>query len=266
MKAPSIRKRPATTPQQLRSYLGSLPPDARRHLQKLRSAIRAMVPDAAETISYGIPTFKLDGRPLIYAAAWKEHASLYPVTPGVRRALGDELARYHSSKGTLRFPLTKEIPIAVVKKVVKARVAELRGGASTSRAKAKRAAAPARKAASRGSADVDAYLAAVPADKRAALQALRRTIAAAAPGAEEGFSYGLPAFRLRGRPLVCYGASANHCSLYPMSPAVVRALATDLKDYALSKGTIRFEPDERLPPALVKKIVKARMSELEASK
>ena len=109
---------------------------------------------------------------------------------------------------------------------------------------------------------VDAYLASVAADKREALEKLRAAIRAAAPRAEEGFSYGLPAFRLEGRPLVCFGASANHCSFFPMSPAVIRAHAADLKSYATSKGTIRFSPDKPLPAALVRKLVKARIGEL----
>lgn len=111
-------------------------------------------------------------------------------------------------------------------------------------------------------ADVDAYLTSVPAEKRAALQNLRKAIRAAAPDAEEGFSYGLPAFRLDGRPLVCYGASKNHCSFFPMSPAVIRAHAAALKGYDLSKGTIRFLTEKPLPAALVRKLVKARLAEL----
>ena len=111
-------------------------------------------------------------------------------------------------------------------------------------------------------ADVDAYLAALPPEKRAALQKLRRAIGAAAPAAEEGVSYGLPAFRLKGRPLVCYSASSGHCSFFPMSPAVIRAHADDLKKYSTSKGTIRFEPEKPLPATLVWKIVKARIAEL----
>jgi uncharacterized protein YdhG (YjbR/CyaY superfamily) len=111
-------------------------------------------------------------------------------------------------------------------------------------------------------ADVDEYLASIPAAKRAALQKIRTAIRAAAPGAEEGFSYGLPAFRLDGRPLVCYGASPNHCSFFPMSPAVIRAHADDLQKYQTSKGTIRFPAERPLPAALVRKLVKARIAEL----
>jgi uncharacterized protein YdhG (YjbR/CyaY superfamily) len=111
-------------------------------------------------------------------------------------------------------------------------------------------------------ADVDAYLASLSVEKRGALQKLRRAIAAAAPDAEEGFSYGLPAFRLDGRPLVCYAAAANHCSFYPMSPAVIRVHAADLKRYGVSKGTIRFPAEKPLPAALVRKLVKARIAEL----
>ncbi len=112
------------------------------------------------------------------------------------------------------------------------------------------------------SADVDAYLASVAPEARAALQKLRKAIRAVAPAAEEGFSYGLPAFRLDGRPLVCYGASKNHCSFLPMSPAVIRAHARDLKAYETSKGTIRFTPDKPLPASLVRKLVNARIAEL----
>ena len=111
--------------------------------------------------------------------------------------------------------------------------------------------------------DIDAYLAGLPADKRAALQKLREDIKAAAPGAEEGLSYGLPGFRLGGRPLACFAAAANHCSLHPMSAAVIRAHAGDLAGYETSKGTIRFPAGKPLPRVLVRKIVKTRMAELQ---
>jgi uncharacterized protein YdhG (YjbR/CyaY superfamily) len=115
-------------------------------------------------------------------------------------------------------------------------------------------------------ADIDGYLAGLPADKRAALQKLRKDIKAAAPRAEEGLSYGLPGFRLDGRPLACFAAAANHCSLHPMSAAVIRAHAADLAGYETSKGTIRFPAGKPLPSTLVRKIVKTRMAELQARK
>ena len=97
-------------------------------------------------------------------------------------------------------------------------------------------------------------------DKRAALQRVRRTIRAAAPGAEECISYQLPAFRLDGKPLVAFSAAANHCAFYPMSGATVEAFKDELKDYDTSKGTIRFQADNPLPTALVRKLVKARIA------
>jgi uncharacterized protein YdhG (YjbR/CyaY superfamily) len=115
-----------------------------------------------------------------------------------------------------------------------------------------------------GSREVDKYLAGLPPDAQAALQKLRKTIAGAATGATEGFSYGVPAFRLEGRPIVAYGASRKHCSLYPMSPLVLQSFAGDLAEYETSKGTIRFTPDRPLPASLVKRIVKARIAELGA--
>ena len=107
---------------------------------------------------------------------------------------------------------------------------------------------------------VDEYLARVSDDKRAALQKLRKTIKAAAPRAEECISYQLPAYRLNGM-LVGFGATANHCAFYPMSASTVAAHKEELKDYDTSKGTIRFQPDNPLPPSLVRKLVKARIAE-----
>jgi len=108
---------------------------------------------------------------------------------------------------------------------------------------------------------IDEYLAALGEDKRAALESLRQIIRATAPKAEECLSYQLPAFCLDGRMLVAFGATANHCAFYPMSPFTVAAHKDDLKDYDTSKGTIRFPPDHPLPAALVRKLVKARIAE-----
>ena len=108
--------------------------------------------------------------------------------------------------------------------------------------------------------NIDEYLAALSADKRAALQKLRKTIRAAAPKAEECISYQLAAFRLNGM-LVAFGATANHCSFYLMSSSTLEAHKEELKKYDTSKGTIRFQPDKPLPASLVRKLVKARIAE-----
>ena len=109
---------------------------------------------------------------------------------------------------------------------------------------------------------VDAYLAGLSANKRAALQKLRKVIRAAAPGSEECISYGIPAFRLAGKGLVWYGAGANHCAIYGVGtpPEVASRYETS------GKGTIRFQPDDPLPAPLVRRLVKARIAKNAARK
>lgn len=108
---------------------------------------------------------------------------------------------------------------------------------------------------------IDEYLAGVSADQQIALEKLRKTIHAVEPKVEECISYGIPAFRLNGRSLVFFGAWANHCSFYPGSSATLRKFQSDLKGFRISKGTIRFSPDNPLPLALVKKLVNARIAQ-----
>lgn len=111
--------------------------------------------------------------------------------------------------------------------------------------------------------NIDEYLAGTTAEQRTALEKIRRTIHAVAPAVEEGISYGLAGFKLNGRPLVYFGAWANHCAFYPGSSTLAKKFQARLKHFHTSKGTIRFTPDKPLPTALVKELVKARIAENE---
>lgn len=111
---------------------------------------------------------------------------------------------------------------------------------------------------------IDATLAALPPDQRDAMQTLRATVAAAAPDAIEAISYGAPAFRYHGHPLVSYAAARSHCSFFPMSPSLIEAHLAELEAFDTAKGTIRFTPDRPLPAALIGTIVRERMAELDA--
>ena len=114
-----------------------------------------------------------------------------------------------------------------------------------------------------GATTIDEYLARVEPEQRGALEALRQVIRKAAPNAEEVITYGIPAFRQHGF-LVGFAASARHCSLHPMNGHTVADFAADLAGYSTSPGTIRFTPDKPLPAALVRRIVRARVTENEA--
>ena len=117
------------------------------------------------------------------------------------------------------------------------------------------------------SVEIDDFLAGLPADVRTALDTLRAMIATAAPEAIETISYGVPASKYRGRPLVSFSAGRTPnrvCSLYVQSPAVMNAHRDELAAYDTSKGTIHFAPDTPLPQEIVTRLVRARMAETDA--
>jgi len=113
---------PGTTPQTVDDYLAALPDEARATLEKIRKTIKAVAPKATEVISYQMPMYKQNGM-LVGFAAFKDHCSIFPGAKAVA-TYKDELKSYQTSKGTIRFPIGKPLPAALVKKLVKTRIAE----------------------------------------------------------------------------------------------------------------------------------------------
>ena len=111
-------------------HIASCPPEVRPKLEKLRRAIRSAAPAAEEAVAYRMPAFKLNGRPLVYFAAFKDHIGFFP-TPSPIPVFKKELAEYKTSKGTIQFPLDRPIPFGLVREIVRFRVKEIRGAEKT---------------------------------------------------------------------------------------------------------------------------------------
>jgi uncharacterized protein YdhG (YjbR/CyaY superfamily) len=110
--------------QNVDEYLAGVPEPARSTLHKVRATIRSVVPpDATEVISYGMPAFRYKGA-LVGYAAFSRHCSFFPMSAALIAAFQDELKDYETSKGTIRFPMDKPLPAALLKKMVKARIAQ----------------------------------------------------------------------------------------------------------------------------------------------
>jgi uncharacterized protein YdhG (YjbR/CyaY superfamily) len=111
-------------PKTIDEYLAGVKADYREALEKLRQTIRAVVPNAEECIGYGIAAFRLNGRSLVFFGAWAHHCAFYPGSSATLKKFRNELRDFQTSKGTLRFSPDKPVPVALVKKLLKARIAE----------------------------------------------------------------------------------------------------------------------------------------------
>ena len=126
MKKMKAGKRSSVAPKNVDEYLAGVPEPARSTLNELRATIRSVMPSAAtETISYGMPAFLVNGQAVAALLAGKQHCSYFPMSGRVVASLAKELRNYNTSKGTIRFPPNKPPPSALVKRLVKARIAEL---------------------------------------------------------------------------------------------------------------------------------------------
>jgi|SRR5271165_315398 len=106
-------------------YIASQPEEARRVLERVRAAIRKAVPEAEEVISYKMPTFKLNGSPLLYFAGWKKHYSLYPANDRVVAAFKEDLAPYEIKKSTIHLSLSEPVPVTLIERIAKFRANEI---------------------------------------------------------------------------------------------------------------------------------------------
>jgi uncharacterized protein YdhG (YjbR/CyaY superfamily) len=114
----------AATTATVDDYIASQPAAVRGILARVRRAIRKGIPRAEEVISYKIPAYKLNGSVVLYFAGWKQHYSLYPAGASILAAFKDELAPYKVEKGTIRFPLSKPVPVKLIERIAKFRAAE----------------------------------------------------------------------------------------------------------------------------------------------
>lgn len=119
-----MKTTPEMNAETVEQYLANVPEPARTTLSKIRASVRAAAgPEAAEVISYGMPGFRYKGM-LVWYAAFKEHCSFFPGNSSLIDQFGEDLAGYSTAKGTIRFPLDKPLPAALIKKIVRARMAE----------------------------------------------------------------------------------------------------------------------------------------------
>ena len=114
----------SSKPNTIDAYLAGASAAQRVVLEKLRRAIHAAAPGAEEYIGYGLAGFKHNGRPLVYFGAWEKHCALYAASPAIQKKFQKELKDFEQSKGTIKFTPEKPLPLALVKKMVKARLAE----------------------------------------------------------------------------------------------------------------------------------------------
>src|SRR6184192_4052064 len=111
-------------PRTIDEYLTKVKPDQRATLEKLRRTILATAPEAEECISYGIPAFRLNGRSLVFFGAWANHCAFYPGSSATLKKFRNELRDFQTSRGTIRFSPGNPLPVPLVRKLVKARIAE----------------------------------------------------------------------------------------------------------------------------------------------
>ena len=180
-------------PKTVEQYIAGFPADTKKQLEQIRKTIRANAPDAVEGISYGMPGFKYLGKPLVYFAGYENHIGFYS-TPTGHEAFKKDLSIYKTGKGSVQFPLSSPMPLALIKKIVLFRVAENEKMAA---AKKKPAAAPVKKKVTPANKDADAvkaWLAKQEPSVRKEIDAVRKLIKKASPALNERIKWNAPSY------------------------------------------------------------------------
>lgn len=104
-------------PTTVEQYVALFPPEVQQVLASLRAVVQEAAPEATQTISYDIIAFKVGGKPVVYFGAWKKHIGFYPITGAVREAFAQELSAFKQGRGTVQFPLSKPMPLDLVRRL-----------------------------------------------------------------------------------------------------------------------------------------------------
>lgn len=186
-------------PKTIDEYLAAVSPDKRAALEKLRKTIKAAAPKVEECISYGLAAFRLDGRSLVGFGAAANHCAFYPMSSTAVEAHRDELKDYDTSKGTIHFQADRPLPVAQVRKLVKARIAENagKGGACRAVAAARKPVKSEGSTGPMGAEAVDEFLRKVDHPLKPVLEAVRKTILGVNPEIREGIKWNAPSFHFK---------------------------------------------------------------------
>jgi len=192
---------PARDPRSIDAILADLPATQRATLQRLRKAVRAVAPSAEECISYGLPAFRLNERALVAYGATAKHCAFYPMSGAIIAAFREDLAKFDTSKGTIRFQPDRPLSVSLIRKIVQARMAE-NGVATKARGDKGRKAAALTRRAGRGAKsevkskdNVDAFMAALKHPLKNDIEAVRRIILDASPKIGDGVKWNSLSFR-----------------------------------------------------------------------
>lgn len=110
---------------EIRAYMAKLPAASRKVMAKVRATVRAEAPGATDYFSYRIPALQFEGKTLVWYAAWRHHVSMYPLGERITKKTGVETIGYKTAKGTIQFPLDEPLPVELIRKLVRARIAQM---------------------------------------------------------------------------------------------------------------------------------------------